>query len=340
MKKQIAIIGAGDIVKKRLKPALEKLGYEIIIFTNILEEGTNFIDEEDNWLKDLTDVNLIWIATPSFVHINYLKKIIKLNKFIVMEKPITCFEKEINEVKEILDVYDRNNIFFTSYYLLEKALPLYFFKNTHEAYLKYLDFYENDECRNFDISEIINSLGKLKSINIKIIEGKDIREWPYLKNYGTHFLETFLHNLLIATQFVSNPTEWDDKKLIFDDFIEVKSEKSPCSINLLGKDNDIYINLLMQKNKDVSLIERNAVLEFENGVVFMDTETQILKISLGEKTYTIKTKEFYTKIKYSIQIDLSLRCFEKELNTFEVDSLVNQLDLIDFILEELKKELN
>lgn len=332
--KKIAIIGAGDIVKKRLKPAFEQMGYEVFLYVNIMEEGTIYIDSEDKWLETLKDIDLIWIATPSFAHIGYLKKLVNLEKFIVLEKPITCYKEELKEFEEILKKNDRNKIFCTSYYLLEKALPLYYLKNNSIAYEKYLDFYENNiKIEKINVEKINNDLGKLLDVDIKIIEGEDKRTWPYSMKYGGHLLETFLHNILMATQFVGNPDKWINTVLSYEDFIKTENGISPCSISLRAKNDNININLIMKKNQEKDFIERNAKLEYENGTVYINLETQELTIKTGKKIFKVISKDYYKNIKYSCQIDLALRCMNKEINTSQVDSLVNQVELINWLLD-------
>lgn len=339
-KKKVGIIGAGDVVIKRIKPAFEYFGYKVITYSNTFENNSIFIDAVDAWLDTLKDIDIIWIATPSYAHINYLKKLINLNKFIVIEKPITCIKEELKEVENILNTYNRKKLFFTSYYILEKALPLYFFNNLQKEYLKYFEFYENEILKEtLNINEIKNNLGNLKKIKVKIIEGEDKRTWPYLNKNGTHLIETFIHNILIASQFTNSPKNWQNISITSKGYKIIEKEKSPTSIVFIAKDNDILIDLEMAKNKEKYELKRYAKLDFENGYIFMNFEDQSLKIFYNKKDiYEIRIKKEFKDVKYSIQVDLVLRCFNKECKSINIDGLTNQLEIINYLLE-IKKEL-
>jgi len=202
---RISIVGAGDVVSKRLLPAIKKLfpKMQIDIFhkdvCKIDEEAYHYYNFKDKIIrymkrseieKKIMTSDILWIATPSHKHIPILEEwIYKNNKFIVIEKPLTSDMQELNKVKNYMNSPMWNKVFSLSYYYQEKALPLTYIFNPNLFYEKYLTFkgmlgrewqdlrLDGEEWRN-----LLLGLGDLKKCSIEILEGEENREWTWMKD--------------------------------------------------------------------------------------------------------------------------------------------------------------
>jgi len=320
------IIGCGDVVKKRLFPALKSdnvVSIYDIVTSDIQDESlkVNVLDCEEKIVsaikEELSDDSIVWIATPSYAHIFYLEKLLKMkdNALIVVEKPITVLKSELENIKMIIeDTEKRKRIFFLSYYILEKALPLYYLVKNNSIYIKYLKMHNVSFC--------LANMGRMKSVYVKIYEGKDDRKW--VKEYGGQECDTFLHNVLVASLFVGLPSSWD----------KIEWKKETDKIHLSARWNEVDICLEQAKNVEEEKCSRYAMIQYQRGTVKMDFETQTLTINnteLGEKG-TISVRDEY-KGKYAIQTDLVKRVYDKEVSCEEADGLYHQIECIEWLLE-------
>lgn len=92
----------------------------------------------------------------------------------------------------------RKRIFFLSYYLLEKALPLMFLRRPRAFYLKYLDG---------DVGSFLQmylKAGVLRELSVGFVEAGDDRRLPE----GGQLVETMVHHCLVASLFVGFPQGW------------------------------------------------------------------------------------------------------------------------------------
>ncbi len=350
------IIGFGDVVTERLLNNIDKEENPIVydIRENALtpEQQKNYVRFIDFQTMILESKNhsIVWIETPSFIHTYYLKLLLDTEAgMIVMEKPITVLKDELNEIKSIIDSKDRRRIFFLSYYILEKALPLiYLKKNYLRIYEKYLIIYYNEKeyslktsdsdkdnttseaqwqtARKYLIDKFFD-LGPLKSIEVNLCEKGDSRDWANdFSKYGGQLLETFIHDMLIASFFAGLPSTWS--------IISTSGNKRKSSFTLDAINSDgVEIHLTMKKGSDKK--ERKAVLTFSNGKInasFDKKEISILTNNVQECKVYVKPQ--YQK-NYSIQVDLVKECFKKGLNPAGIDGLDNQIQVIEWLLNNI-----
>ncbi len=327
------IIGNGDVVKERLRPALERAKFkERYINTydlNDKKSSNKYVhnyDSEEKIIKKVMKVTngktVIFISSPSYTHYDYLLNLNNTNcKLLVVEKPIESNFDNLNKIYDtLINDYDkREKLFFLSYYLLEKALPLTYLVKKEEAYKKYL--YISDETL---VDTALDKLGKVTSIEVVINEKKDTRHWVNNKEYGGQLVETFIHNVLIASLFVGDPNNWDSNRQlnISDDY---------SSIDLLTSLGDTKIHLHQSKGQGQE--NREARITFENGVIIadFDNETASIKFNDGKELKIVVTNAF--KDKYDVQVDLVRRVYDEECNARDVDGLYLQVETIKWLLK-------
>jgi len=341
---KVAIIGSGDVVRSKILPAILKVIHHnaINIFSDQCPENLNEnvkfnkISNMEDTIKDISKSQMVWIATPSNTHMYYLERLLSINNFIVVEKPITVIKDELIILKRITQSKYRDKIFFLSYYILEKALPLIYITQPSTYYEKYLDI----SCEKNSLFSTMNSLGSIKDIGIFIIEGKDDRNWVHSYGNGGQLLETFIHNLMIASKFVGLPNNWSEIEISYGGMHDIKGYKSPNVIQMEAVSNSKQILLLMAKNiADESKHKKGAYLEYQNGKITADFKKQRVHIKCynPKKEITIGVKKEYCG-KYDIQVDLAINCFDQYISPEFVDGLDNQIEIIEWLLQMKEKE--
>lgn len=342
------IIGNGDVVKNRLIGAIRKR-----------DERANTPSWSSFQVHDLEGVDgaksvtslfgqkkwgtgIVWIASPSDTHWDYVDVFRHKVPFLVVEKPIASSEEEILAFEEYVQTEQRNKTFFLSYYMLEKALPLIYLKRPLAEYKKYLFFHGENEVTFSDCYRDYSKLGNLKSICVKILEKEDDRNLPN----GGQFVETFIHNLLIAAEFVGLPDRWEQVEIDFGGepiaeakHIQLKAQKGPTSIELLmRKDNNWIQEKKYQGKKDRGKVQ-TAKLVYEKGSIDADFDTRTVELKFQEDNeiiYTIEVKEEY-KQPYMIQSDMVYECFVEKLNPSGFDGLRNQIPVLKWMMQYCKK---
>ncbi len=330
-KPHMYVIGCGDVVKNRLYPALIRSGcsekdvdvYDIdsqennIPYCKYLPSSQAICEKIDN---ELDTHDIVWIETPSYTHVSYVDEFINSKStLVVVEKPITVKKEEFEKINKIIkDESLRNKIFFLSYYLIEKALPLNFISSYNQKYEKYLDISDDYLIKNSKLF-----LGAVNKITVSIVEGVDSRDWVKSNKYGGQLLETFIHNVLIATLFADLPQNWQDVSLT----------KEGDKIELFAKDGKTDISLIQVKNAKKEDSKRYARIDFANGYIYADFDSESAEIYFAslDKKCTVKVKDIY-KDKYAVIVDMVKRVEKGESKSYELDGLKNQLDVTNWLL--------
>lgn len=332
------IIGCGDVVTERLYPAIKECTFANDINVFDLKETENEyctnLESSDEICSmidiSLTENDIIWIETPSNEHISYLNRFIDSKaKLIVLEKPITVKRDELQTVEELIkDSEKRNKIFFLSYYALEKALPLYYLTHLNKNHEKYLDIDDAVLVNNWRFS-----LGALKSTKIHICEGDDNRDWVYREENGGQLLETFLHNVLIATLLCGKPQNWTDVK-----YDEVMGDNNVCEISLTAKSGRTDIDLYLKKNAAENELCRYAEFTFANGNITVDFDAKSAKIYFDEldEYATVSVKEEFNT-RYSVLVDMVSQVAKGECKSSDIDGLINQIPTIKWLIDVKSK---
>lgn len=338
----ILIIGNGDIVQKRLKEAISKLvppRNVAILDVQSYEQEVEYIGKtkyqhfliSDDTMKHVLSSNILWISTPPYAHISYLNKYIN-NVFIAIEKPLVTNSNELSVVKRLRSNGMWNNVFCLSYYYLEKALPLTYLYSPTTFYEKYLDF--NGSNRQL-ILPIFEQLGQLNSIELTLFEGKDMRDWVDSAQYGGHMFETFLHLAVLAREVMGIDADWGQPNWTVENRGGHYMSYIQCTGNTVN--DNIHYDLRMGKFFSPNDLQRNGVLEFQNGKITIDFNRQEIIGVLSNnsnKSFRICTKEEYTQTKYSIQVDMVERCFEEHIIPAVVDGSDLQIRTLEWLFSQ------
>lgn len=377
------ILGAGDVVKNRLLPALLKRELKLPEHNRgsitIYDKKTNVIfsdwDEiKDDWAKlgfseektrsvySLIEKKMskgdkvAWICTPSNTHWYYMDILLEKANFIAVEKPIASNMKDLICFEEFVTDAARERVFFLSYYLLDKALPLTFLCRPRKMYLSYLVgcevdkdkvVYPEEKMEKKSKKEVIKEsnkiiedfyqryieAGKVCSFKMEILEGEDNRPLPE----GGQWIDTFIHNVIIASMFLGIPTTWGEIKW-------ESVEENNIELRAIAADG-ASIHLKVEKNNEYSGNNRKqtARIEFEDKSSFSADFINKELIYSNEnknknKRIALAVSQKY-KAKYDVQCAMVYDCYANEIKASDVDGLYLQLDVLKWILENYNKRV-
>lgn len=335
------VVGCGDVVQKRLYPALRGIlpGEKVKVYDLKSAENKigycSYLENPDEICREIdaavTEKDVVWIETPPYAHILYLKALLESRAgLIALEKPISVYPSELEYIeKEILQVpQNRKRVFFLSYYTLEKALPLHYLVHLNENYKDYLDIDDESLVKNWKVL-----LGALKSATVHICEGEDSREWTQKKAYCGHLLETFLHNVLIASLFCGQPKDWTNVCLK-----ENQTAENEQEITLTARHHHADISLYLKKNTKGEKLQRYAELCFSKGKIYADLELKQAVIFFEEldQYTTLSVREAFDQ-RYSVLTDMVYRVATEDRNASGTDGVINQLAVIQWLLELKRK---
>ena len=276
----ISIIGNGNIVQKRLKQAIAATDTQMQIaildvqpyttkYELIKRAHFHYFEINENTMKNVLASNILWIASPSYAHFEYLNQYIN-HIFTVIEKPLTINKMELEAIKQLRHNGMWNKVFCLSYYYLEKALPLTFLYNPYTFYEKYINFHNINRG---DILSLFSKMGNLRTVSIVIHEGVDERAWTLEERYGGHLFETFIHLVVLARMVTGINSKWQTEKMSIQD----SNGHSGTCINYHGTtDNLIDINLSMRKFVASEACKRYCELTYEHGSMYVDFDKQSL----------------------------------------------------------------
>lgn len=180
----ITVVGAGDVVAKRLLPAIEasRLAGRVII----MHDGVCDVSSRKDGYTTLIDLNSMgtaaaeWttsyfssnvhpviVATPPSARAYYLHASLKGAGLVIAEKPLYMNDHQRHEFPS--DHADLRRIFALSYYTQEKAAAWSWLQNPIGLQERFLIF-ENG-CSAGDARELFASLGQLEAVEVAICEG-------------------------------------------------------------------------------------------------------------------------------------------------------------------------
>lgn len=322
----VIIIGNGDVVRNRLVPALERqhytdtqiVKYDIVNDSSAGNEKCFCFESSKEIIDNICAVSrensIIWISCSVKAHVEYLRALVcQPNRLVVCEKPICANTRDLNSVRVLNNSEYRDKVFYLSYYLLEKALPLYYYFVGNKKYLSYLEI-------KGDLILSKNLLGQLKKITVSIVEGVDKRN---LDDSGGHLFETFIHNVLIASVICGIPDNWDINS--------ASCEQGRIALNAGYKGIDIVLN--QEKNR--RNCKRQVKLVYQYGQICMDIDRGKMTIDCkGMQRAEVSIKEEYRATKYAIQEDLVYRVANGECLPSDVDGLFLQTEVIDWLIKK------
>lgn len=326
------IIGCGDVVANRLYPALIASGVkesEIKIYTTgePLLGATVYQDEAsltEALIKSVDSNSTVWIATPSYAHVGYLREIVGSSAGLtVVEKPIAVDRDELDFVEELVETDSlRGRIFFLSYYVIEKALPLYYLVDHNPIYNRYLTVEDKQLALGWQ-----SLIGGVRGVEVTLDEGEDEREWVLSGEYGGQLTETFIHNVLIASLFVGVPEYWQGVEY------RKSEEDGITSLSLDAMSGSATISLRMRKGLPVDKVRRTALITFEYGRIEADFDRESARVYIDNigRQLLVSVKRAYSQ-KYAIITDLVRRTGEGEISPADADGLINQIATLRWLI--------
>ena len=349
----MTILGNGHIVQERLKFAIGRVSPSKHVAVLDIEKPErnyeivgnakfNYFQISEASLKSIFASNVLWIATPSYVHLSYLNKYI-YNVFIAIEKPLICNKSEYAILIKLRQSSLWQKVFCLSYYYLEKALPLTYLYNPLTFYEDYLDF---GGGKRENIFTLFDQLGRLNSIKLEIHEPADNREWVESTKYGGHVFETFIHLAVIARMVVPNESEWQNITPRWT--IRNKQQHYTSYIKCEGETQSGAVSFALEMEKFSSSKKRGGILIFDNGTIVVDFDGQSVEISLNNHVSTggirscrvcnkkirkDNTEEFI-EARYDIQLDMVRRCFEENILPSMVDGSDLQISTLQWLFDQ------
>ena len=348
----LLILGAGDVVKNRLWPAITKgmnngtkkafdkaYIHTIENIPSFQEAGWPLPVVKPSFLADASQTMfqlltkpkgssvLGWIATPSDSHLYYIRMLLDKADYIVVEKPAVQNSSDLLELKQMLaDKKIRKRLFFLSYYILEKALILTFLKRPHPFYLKYLEG---------DIASFYQSfleLGKVRKVSVKLIEKTDMRKLPK----GGQLLETMIHHCLISSLFIGSPKTWQLK--------QYKEDRNGTiwHLTVTGENKETATMELVKgfDGKQYKWKKQTACIVFENGKLFANLKSKTATIvkNNGKQKVRIRVSSLYNDA-YDVQYDMAYRCFTQHIDPSDIDGLFHQTEVLEWLLKLVRNQL-
>lgn len=362
----INIVGAGDVVRNKIIPALLKDGTRLtaqhIAVHTLKGAGTEpeagdvmgckvlVAEKEAEIVKKISESGTpAIIATPSEHHFTYISALKRAGVRFAVEKPLSLLPAEIDAILSELESFSPC-MFALSYYGLEKALPLSYLLAPNYHFETFLEISGDSitgsdrAMLRFDASAYAECLGRLKSVRIDLLEGADRspragqRAWT--ETTGTRGLafETMIHPLVLLSKFLRQ------QKLSMQDFrpdtitgtsaIAV-NPKSATFLLYTGQiphgDGAIAIELACGKYIPKQDLKRSGIATFENGTLAFDFDQQTCAIVLntGEKAKIGVCARFVGK--YDVQTNLVRKFFQEGFYDVRYDDLTDQVEALRWL---------
>jgi predicted dehydrogenase len=224
----ITVIGYGDVVRKRILPALlavyhplqlaiasdylspsDKKSLKALNIHNFFsacaskqerESGkVNVVERISGWADAHSKFAIVAVPTPS--HLDYMLQLADRGIRFALEKPIVGTNAELDLLLNRSSSLLFDNIFVLSYYWLEKGLSLNYLLTLNPHYRQLLECVPAVSMQ--ETSQALAKLGKLQDITVEFLEGDEPREryWTELQSNGGMVMETLVHPLTFVVNF-------------------------------------------------------------------------------------------------------------------------------------------
>lgn len=337
-KYDISIIGNGDVVKNRLLPALmsraeKEQKYLPLLIMDV--EGKKYksrrgycdisyknLNDKDSF-KEIINSDIIWIASPPFSHYSYLDEFQFSDKMIVVEKPLTIFRKELDAINK-MRLQSWEKVFCLSYYYQEKALPITFLYSPKNFYNKYIEL----SCSREETLASFEKAGSVKKIELYLNEESESRPWLSDERYGGQYFETFLHLVVISMTILGEDEDILVDSMKISDSVHQKGSLVQCHAHSRSGA-EIYLEsgkFMKQK--------RGGYIQYDNARMSVDFDKQLLEFKFNDDNqndFKIFTKQ--DLVKYQIQLDMVLRCYNEGIRPSAIDGSDIQIRALQWLME-------
>jgi len=297
------IVGAGNVVAKRLLPALMRATFSDRY--TILHDGKNDIQHCEPEFppvvtRELTTVEIkerlsecqptvVFVATPPDPRAAYCEEALKAGHLVIAEKPLAVIPQGIARFQALGN--QSNRLFALSYYVLEKALPWTWLLRPKNEWRRHLHF--SDLISGQKASDAFRRMGPLQSLHINICEGAEYdakpgeRFWYQDQKNGVWF-DMGVHVLMLAMISGIDSDALRDisvKKIGIDQF------------ELAATSGDPQFTACFGKHFPHGQTGRNLTAQFRNGSVFCNFNSASCSlIEENEEPITVSTA--YHSMKY------------------------------------------
>ena len=274
--KKILLLGCGSIGKRYLSIMHKK--YELIVYDtdyNKLEK----LNKKFNFLKiknlnnlNNYDIDASIIATPNNLHFSHLKRIIPLQKKILVEKPICCKIEEYKKIKNMLKIYNTkiygvcNLRWHPALKIIKSKIKkinkIFFVKSSFGNYLPFMR-------KNIDIKNLYVSNKKYGGVVFDCIHEIDYLVWLFgkvkyqnsiikkLTNLNINSEDFATINLLHKNKIVSN-IQLDFIKKIKERKLEIFGDNFSINWTSIGKNpENIKIYKVDKLKKTTKILDKN-----------------------------------------------------------------------------------
>lgn len=374
----VSIVGSGDVVRKRMLGAflrdregvsflspLTKLHVKIFTTDHQAGQDANLTglvssvaaptsEEEELIFPDKIEKELIAdqipvvIATPSDSHFQYISKLNSAGLRFAVEKPLSTLSSEIQLLTKNVDSY-KDSIFSLSYYGLEKALPVTYITSGNPHFERFLCDENGKPLKRPDLLNFFEGFGKLKSIDIALIEsfGRSptaaTRNWTEERN-GLAF-ETFIHPAIIAHKLLAangSSIEEFDPDIIYGGSEDSVTPQIETYMETRGEipqsgDNGRKVSIRLATAKYADLTMRRGMAIYDKGKIYFDFEeksaTLIGTLNDEPTTMHIHVRDEF-KGNYFIQTDLMRLFFKTGWTDVRFDDLEDQLVVLNWLVKQ------
>ena len=318
----ITIIGAGDVVKNRILPALidskiylpsqvaiasdyidaefkkelQQKGIACFAVNDERKAVTSFQEREKtrqqvmNYLKKRSSYAII--ATPTDEHLAYVTALAKEKIIFAVEKPLIANGAELQVIKEHGEQLMAHG-FLLSYYWLEKALPLNYFLTLNPVYREFLDI----QCNNDDdylspsaLAYLHDRLGALEKIEMLFLEENEERQWALTKETGGFYFETFIHPMTLLLNIVgfdkeitySSESKWYLTESAQNRYPDVTDKLGANFIVVKGHAGSCGFDI--KAGKFSGHKKRCATIQYSNGQIDIDLDQLTCDVNLFEQS--------------------------------------------------------
>lgn len=294
----LAIIGAGEVSRDRILPALRSRGRtpaELVVLDTADAEIPGYAvkrRDQDGIVAELHRLRVpAIVASPTGTHLDYARILAAQGVPFAVEKPLCSGASELAALRANDDIM--RNGFALSYYVLEKALPLTLLMTAREQYLPYLAA-TGTRLTAARIREIRDGLGRALSVDVRLLEGNErsprgtSRAWTEQPESGiTALVETAIHPLHLISLIVRGRVDEfavDELELgryrPRAEFVQdtLGHGIAPTRLRLRGRVGAVSASVHVGKHIPGPSTERALVARFERGHVEVDFDARRARV--------------------------------------------------------------
>lgn len=275
---KILILGYSKIVRKRILNVLKKKKFKIFIASRTFKNRIPGINKQyksyEVAIKN-SKPNLIYISLPNSKHYFWAKKSLIAKCNVVVDKPITCTKKQLDNLINL----SRKN---------RKLLAEATYYNYHSQIIKIKNIYKRDKYKIINAKFIIPTPNKKSILLSNKFEGGALMDMgPYISSVPRIFnFKTIINknvkvrknnnNLIISVKFLINYKEGKYNGVFqfggkYRNEILIKNQSKNSIIKRVFSppDNEnLFLNIKNNKNKkSIKLSKQNCFRNFFNEVI-------------------------------------------------------------------------